>query len=196
MKLNFLLIWFLVWMPAGTCTNNDHLNKIDFYLNASTVAEKSKYMADNFHSFFMTKEGTGENKSEALASFQHWDGPLHPDIKILQYSFHDSIWEVTFNEQNDFSKPLGFPGWKGTTTFTFNSDGLIEETLYVPDSTNLSYKPFLQPALDWLTKNTPGALSEVYQNNKLVQTETTANKWRLLLQKWQSQKNDSSKQSG
>jgi len=196
MKLNFLLIWFLVWMPESTCTHNNYLNEINFYLDASTTDEKSTYMADDFHSFFMSKEGAGENKSEALASFQNWDGPLHPDVKVIHYSFSDSVWKVTFNEQNDFSKSIGFPGWRGTTTFTFNSGGLIEETLYVPDSTNLSYKPFLQPALHWLQKNMPGELSEVYQNNKLVQTETTANKWRTLLQKWQAQKNDSSKQSG
>ena len=162
----------------------------------STVAEKSQYMADNFHSFFVSKEESGENKSEALASFQNWDGPLHPDVKIIHYFFHDSVWKITFNEQNDFSKSIGFPGWKGTTTFIFNSDGLIEETLYVPDSTNLSYKPFLQPALNWLQKNMPDELSEIYKNNKLVQTEMSANKWRSLLQKWQSQKNNASQQSG
>ena len=113
---------------------------------------------------------------------------MHPDIKIINYTFHDSIWTVTFNEQNDFTKPIGFPGWKGTTTFVFNAAGLIQETVYVPDSTNISYKPFLQPALNWLQQNMPTELIEVYQNGKLIQTETAAIKWRILLQKWQSQK--------
>ena len=189
MKLSVLLISFLIWVPGGPCTRNDFLDKINSYLNASTVDEKSKYMAAGFRSFFITKQGTGKSKLEALQSFQNWDGPLHPDIKIINYSFHDSVWQVTFNEQNDFSKPIGYPGWKGTTTFTFNAEGLIEEAIYFPDSANLSYKPFLQPALDWLQKNMPGELNEVYQDNKLVQTEATAKKWRLLLQQWQSQKN-------
>ena len=116
---------------------------------------------------------------------------MHPNIKILSYSFHDSVWTVEVNEQNDFSKPIGFPGWKGTITFVFNSKDLIQETIYVPDSTNLSYKPYLQPALDWLRINKPAELSEVYQNDKLVQTEASANKWRLLLKEWQSHKNNS-----
>lgn len=191
MKFSFFLISFLIWVPGGPCSRNAYLDKINSYLNASTVAEKSQYMADSFHSFFISKQGAGETKSEALQSFQNWDGPLHPDIKIIHYSFHDNVWQVTFNEQNDFSKPIGFPGWKGTTRFTFNAESLIEETIYVPDSTNLSYKPFLQPALNWLKKNMPNELSEVYQNNKLVQTEVTANKWRLLLKQWESQKNKS-----
>ena len=115
---------------------------------------------------------------------------MHPDIEIINYTTHDNIWTVTFNEQNDFTKPIGFPGWKGTTTFVFNSKGLIEETVYVPDSSNLSYKPFLQPALQWLQKNMPNELNKVYQNGKLIQTELAANEWRTLLQKWQSQKNN------
>jgi hypothetical protein len=193
MKNSFLLLWLLAWVPVNTCTDNMNLKEITSYLNASDTAEKSRYMADNFHSFFMTKEGTGKNKSQALESFQNWDGPMHPDINIINYTSHDSIWTVTFNEQNDFTKPIDFPGWKGTITFVFNSKNLIEETVYVPDSTNLSYKPFLQPALEWLQKNMPNELNEVYKNGKLIQTEVAANKWRTLLQKWQSQKNDSNK---
>jgi hypothetical protein len=189
MKFNFLIIWFLVWMPESTCINNNYLKTIDAYLNADSVAEKSKYMADNYRAYFMNEKDEGENKSQALQSFQNWDGPMHPDVKINSYTFGNGMWKVTFNEQNDFSKAIDFPGWNGTTTFTFNSAGLIEETIYVPDSNNISYKPFLQPALDWLQKNMPGELSEVYQNNKLVKTETAANKWKQLLQQWQLQKN-------
>ena len=177
----------LVWIPFNSCIENNYLNKINHYLNASSVDEKSKYMADDFHSFFMNKDGKGKTKTEALQSFQNWDGPMHPDISIINYSSREkNIWTVTFNEQNDFSKPIGFPGWKGTTTFVFNAQGLIEETLYVPDSTNLSYKPFLQPALEWLQKNMPAELKEVYKDNRLVQTEAAANKWRILLQSWRS----------
>ncbi len=159
-------------------------------MNASDTADKSKYMAANFRSFFISKEGTGKNKSETLQSFQNWDGPMHPDVKIISYSSHESVWKVEFNEQNDFTKPIDFPGWKGTKTFTFNSKGLIKETIYVPDSTNLSYKPFLQPALNWLQQNMPVELSEVYQIDKLLQTEAGANKWRSLLKQWQAHKNN------
>jgi hypothetical protein len=191
MKNSIPLFWLLVWVPVHSCINKTYLNEIKSYLNAATITEKSKYMAEDYHSFFIRKNQNGKNKSQALQSFQNWDAPLHPDIKILSYSFHDSVWTVEFNEQNDFSKPIGFPGWKGTATFVFNSKDLIQETMYVPDSTNLSYKPFLQPALDWLQLNRPAELNEVYQNGKLVQTEASANKWRLLLREWQAQKNNS-----
>ncbi|HYK46651.1 MAG TPA: hypothetical protein VEV83_15850 [Parafilimonas sp.] len=187
---NKVAIFLLVWLPAHSCTQNVQLDKIKAYLNASTVEEKSKYTSDNFRSYFINKEDGGKNKTEALASFQNWDGPMHPDIKILSYTFHDSIWTVTFNEQNDFTKPIGYPGWKGTATFVFDSKGLIRETTYVPDSANLPYKPYLKPAVDWLKVNMPQELDEVYQNGKLVQNAEAANKWRMLLSKWQSQKNN------
>jgi len=185
---NNVAIFLLAWVSVHSCTQNVQLDKINAYLNASTVEEKSKYTSDNFRSYFISRQDGGENKTEALASFQKWDGPMHPDIKILSYTFHDSIWTVTFNEQNDFSKPIGYPGWKGTTTFVFDSQGLIRETTYVPDSTNLPYKPYLKPAVDWLKVNMPQELDEVYQNGKLVQTAEAANKWRELLNTWQSQK--------
>ena len=138
----------------------------------------------------MNKQETGKNKHAALQSFQNWDGPMHPDIKILNYSSQGSVCTVTFTEQNDFSKSIGFPGWRGTTTFVFDSAGLIKETLYVPDSTNISYKPFLQPALNWLEQNEPAELSNVYRNGKLIQTETAANEWRMLLKQWRSHKDE------
>ncbi len=190
MKNPVLLFWLLAWMPVNTCTNNTHLTTIFSYLNACDTAEKSKLMAADFHSFFISKERSGKNKAETLQSFQNWDGPMHPDINIITYSSNDSIWKVTFNEQNDFTKPIGFPGWKGTTIFIFNKQGLIEETIYTPDSTNISYKPFLQPAINWLQKNKPGELNEVYQNGKLIQTEMAATKWRALLQQWKLKKAD------
>src|SRR3954465_8393278 len=86
MKNFYLLFWFLVWLPtANTCTNNVTLKKITSYLNTSDTAEKSKYMAEDFHSFFITKDGNGKNKQQTLQSFQCWDGPMHPEIKIISY---------------------------------------------------------------------------------------------------------------
>lgn len=171
------------------CKTKDSLRRINYYLNASTVEQKSSYMADNYRSFFLTKEGEGKNKKEALASFMDWDGPMHPDIKITSYTIDGNVWTVHFLEQNDFTKLIGFPGWKGTSTFTFNSKRLIEEVLYVPDENNPPYKPYLTPALDWLQKNKPQELNEVYQENKLIQTEVAANKWRELLTLWRRQTN-------
>ena len=170
-----------------SCTDKVYLKKIDNYLNASTSEIKSKYMADNYHSYFMEKKGDWEDKIAALKSFQNWDAPLNPDIKISSYIKDDSIWTVRFNEQNDFTKPIGYPGWKGTMQITFDSNGLIQETIYIPDSSNLSYKSFLKPAVEWLQKNMPADLNIVYQNNKLIQTEATANKWKMLLHIWKEQ---------
>jgi hypothetical protein len=144
-------------------------------------------MAENYRNFFLEKKGEGKTKSEALSSFMDWDGPMHPDIKITGHSVLGKVWTVKFLEQNDFTKLLGFPGWKGTMTFTFDSKGLIQETFYVPDADNPPYKPYFTPALDWLRKNKPDELNEVYQDNKLIQTEVAANKWRELLKAWRDQ---------
>ena len=146
-------------------------------------------MAEDFRSYFMDKSGKGKTRSEALNSFLNWDGPLHPDVKILHYRIKGDSCIVYFNEQNDFSKPIGYPGWKGSMVFRFNSMKQIRESIYIPDSTNSSFKPYLQPALDWMAKNKPNELSRIYQNNRLVQNGETAVLWRELLKEWKLQNN-------
>ena len=145
-------------------------------------------MAPGYRSFFIEKKGSGKDKQQSLAAFQNWDAPLHPDIKILSYTVHKNTWTINFNEQNDFAKLIGFPGWKAVEILVLDDKGLITEATYVPDDSNPSYKKWLQPAVDWLQQNKPVELSEVYKDGKLVQTEATAKKWILLLQLWQENK--------
>ena len=165
-----------------------YLKKIETYFNASTVKEKSKFMADDYRSYFIEKKGEGTNKTDALKSFQNWDAPLHPQITILNYTVNKNTWTIRFNEENDFSKPIEFPGWKATEIITVNSKKLIKEAIYIPDSTNPSYKKWLLPAVEWLKANKPDSLQQVYQNGKLIQTETTAKEWRILLREWRENK--------
>ena len=117
-------------------------------------------------------------------SFLKWDAPLHPDIKILNYTIDENKWTIEFNEQNDFTKPIRFPGWKAKEIITLNKKGFIKEAIYIPDPANPSYRKWLQPAVDWLQKNMPDSLHDVYQNGKLIQTEVTAAEWVRLLKHW------------
>ena len=171
-------------LAVVSCTNKIYLRRIESYLNASTVDVKSKYMAKDYRSYFEEKKGNGKDKEAALRSFSDWDGAMHPDVEILSYSSNGNTWTVHFNEKNDFAKLIGFPGWKGTSQLTFNSQKLIKQSIYIPDSTNPPYKPYLKPALEWLRQNMPTQLDEVYKDNKLVQTEESAKKWISLLKTW------------
>ena len=187
MKIVLSLVFLL--MILVSCTSNVHLRRIKVYLNAYTVDTKEKYMAEEYRSFFMEKKGEGENKNEALKSFLGWDAPLHPDIHILNYTPDGNMWQVEFNEQNDFSKLIGFPGWKGTEMIRFNTKRMIDEMIYIPDDSNPNYKTWLQPAVDWLQKNKPTELNDVYKDGKLIRTSETAKKWVLLLQLWRKEMN-------
>ena len=141
-------------------------------------------MSGNYHSFFEKKSGSGADKQAALKSFMNWDGQLHPDIKILHYSRQHNMWTVFFLEQNDFSKLIGFPGWKGSSQITFDSNQLIVESIYFPDSTNPDYKHYLAPAVQWLKENKPDKLNEVYKDGRLIQNEESARMWVELLTSW------------
>lgn len=178
-----LILLFLI----SSCSKDIYLHRIKTYLNAADTTTKAKYLSENFHSFFEERKGEGKDKVAAMRSFLNWDAPLHPDIKIISYTIHGNEWTVVFNEQNDFTKPIGFPGWKGTAFIRFNDKKQIEETIYIPDPGNPPYKKWLQPALDWLQKNKPAGLNEVYQDNKLIQTNETAKKWASLLKLWKKE---------
>jgi len=177
----------LVLATLASCSNKTCLRRIDSYLNAHTVEAKGKYMSEDYRSFFIEKKGEGETREQALQSFLKWDAPLHPDITILSHTINGNTWKIEFNEQNDFSKLIGFPGWKGREMIRFNSKKMIDEMIYIPDDTNPNYKKWLQPAVEWLQKNKPDELSEVYKDGKLVQTSETARKWVSLLQLWRKE---------
>jgi len=185
MKSSLPLAFLLTILTS--CTNRIYFHRIEAYLNAHTVETKEKYMAEDYRSFFIEKKGEGENKEEALQSFLNWDAPLHPDVQILSHKRAGNMSTVEFNEQNDFSKLIGFPGWKGTEIIRFNGKKMIDEMVYIPDDTNPNYKNWLQPAVDWLQKNKPTELSEVYKDGKLIRTSETAKKWIGLLQLWQKE---------
>lgn len=170
-----------------SCTREMYVRKIQSYLNTSAISERAKYQSESFHSYFEEKKGGGKDKATALKSFENWDGPMNPDIQIYRYTVKHKTWMIWFNEQNDFTKAIGYPGWKGSMSITFDRKGLLEETIYFPDSTNAPYKPFLLPAIEWLRKNRPEELNEVYRDNKLIQTTASANKWKVLLNTWKQE---------
>ena len=167
-----------------SCSDKTYLKKINSYLNAATSEAKAAYMSENYRSFFMEKKGEGDDKTTSLNDFKAWDGQMAPDVTIFDHSSKGKTWLVHFNEQNDFSKLIGFPGWKASMSVTFDNTGLITETIYFPDSTNPDYKKWLQPAVDWLNTNFADELNEVYQNNRLIKNEAAAIKWKELLTRW------------
>ena len=185
MKVYFATVFLLI--SRLSCTNKVYLHRIRTYLNAHTIKTKSRYLSEDYHSFFVEKKGEGKDKKAALTSFLNWDAPLHPDLTILNYSVNGDEWRIEFNEQNDFSKLIGFAGWKGTEIIRFDSKKKIRETIYLPNYKNPDYKKWLQPATDWLQKNRPAELDEVYKKEKLVQTPETAKKWIKLLQLWRKE---------
>jgi hypothetical protein len=169
----------------SACNNKIYIERATAYMNASNPEDKSKYMAEGFRSYFAENgKGDGKNREQVLTSFMEWDGPMHPDIPIQKYTRRKDTFTVYFVEKNDFTKLIGYPGWKGKAEFVFDSKKMIEEYIYYPDSTNASYKPYLQPAIIWLQKNKSEELAEVYRNGKLVQNEEAAKHWIRLLNEW------------
>src|SRR5258708_20630893 len=118
--ITFCLILILLSPRPGDAGDDVLLKKIETYLNASGVVEKAKYMSPDYRFYFAKKEGRGEGKDSSLQSFQRWDAPLHPDIKILSYSRNQRTWTLRINEENDFTKLIKFPGCKATEIVTFD----------------------------------------------------------------------------
>ncbi|HYF29622.1 MAG TPA: hypothetical protein VD993_00735 [Chitinophagaceae bacterium] len=189
MKQNILLVLGCVFcciLLVISCRYPTYRHKVGQYLNADDSVSKVKYMANNYRSYFKLREGTGKNREESLKGFKNWDGALNPDVKITSFSRVKDTVTVHFVEQNDFSKLIDYPGWRGTEVITFDNSGLITEMIYIPDTTNPPYRSWLAPALDWLQQHEPDSLALVYKDNRLVQTEYTAKLWTRLLKRWRA----------
>jgi hypothetical protein len=176
-------------ISAQTNAEKNRLETLKLFYSASTAEEREKFMAENYHFYFNEKKGNGGSKQSSLKSFMNWDGPLHPDIRIDSVAGNDSIWVVRFLEQNDFSKLIAYPGWKATERVTFDENNRIKEIIYIPEPNQPEYGSYFKPALEWLKKNKPEELNEVYKDKKLVQTERAAKKWVELLKIWRKATN-------
>ncbi|HMG67997.1 MAG TPA: hypothetical protein VK588_09930 [Chitinophagaceae bacterium] len=176
--ISLLLISFL------SCTNRIYLHRIKGYFNSDNIKSRGRWLSEDCHSYFIEKKGDGEDKVSALNSFLNWDAPLHPDLRILNYTVKGNICTIEFNEQNDFSKLIQYPGWKGTEIIRFNSKKLIDQVIYIPANDNPDYKTWLKPAVDWLQNKYPDEIIEIYKGGKLIKNPVTARKWVLLLQRW------------
>jgi hypothetical protein len=186
--IRVLALAFLSVAIATALPNETRLANLRAFLNAPSAEARGKLMADDYHFYFNEKKGDGDSKEKSLASYDNWDGPLHPDIKIRDYRVEDDVWNISIIELNDFAKLIGYPGWKATETVTFDDAHLVREVIYVPDEGSPDYKKYLQPAVDWLEANKPAELKKVYDldNKRLIQTNASAKKWVELLTAWKA----------
>jgi hypothetical protein len=162
------------------------LENLTAFLNASSADARGKLMADDYRFYFNERKGDGGSKEKSLESFDNWDGPLHPDVRILEHEADGDVWTVTIVERNDFAKLIEFPGWKATETITFDDANRVREVIYIPIQGGKDYREYLHPALDWLAANRPDDLKKVYDLDKkrLIQTRASAKKWVELLTEW------------
>jgi hypothetical protein len=171
---------------AAALPDQIRLGNLKAFLNAPSAEARGKLMAGDYHFYFNERKGDGDSKEKSLSSYDNWDGPLHPDIKIRDYRIESDVWTISIIELNDFAKLIGFPGWKATETVTFDADNLVREVIYVPIESGKDYKEYLKPAVVWLEANRPDELKQVYDLDKkrLIQTNASAKKWVELLTEW------------
>jgi hypothetical protein len=183
--MRVLALAFLSVAVATALPNETRLVNLRAFLNAPSAEARGKLMADDYHFYFSERTGDGGSKEKSLASYDNWDGPLHPDVKIRDYRVEGDVWTISVIELNDFAKLIGYPGWKATETITFDDANLIREVIYVPVESG-NYKSYLAPALDWLEENRPDELKQVYDLDRarLIQSNASATQWVELLTEW------------
>ncbi len=189
------LCWLLVILSSTGCNDKkDSFAKPDPVAKLYTSKSKRnhlKQLSEDYRLYFRKIEGSGINK-EILSKMLDWDYNLNASKKILDtaYLSKDSIVLLS-HEENDFSRLIGFPGWKSENTFTI-TDNKIDLQLYKPVD-EINYKPYLEPAIHWLLENDSLGLIKIYnlQKGLLIQDSIAAGRWVKLLTKWKMAKKDS-----
>ena len=154
-------------------------------------AQLKKYAGESFKAYFASKKSGGQTLDAYIASLNEWDFPLHGRFDILElHAAADSATAIV-NEQNDFSKGIGYPGWKATIILHFDDNHRITEQIYFPYADNADYRAWLKPALEWLIINRAETVSQIFniERSRLIKSPQSAKMWVKLLNEWKSETN-------
>jgi len=115
-----------------------------------------------------------------------WDYALNVTHRIGSITSRDGAVVVTIHEDNDFSRLIDFPGWDSTSTFVVDEHGQVVSQFYVPRPGQPEWRPYLEPALAWARTHRPEALTTIFPNSKLAQSEESAALWVQVLREWRA----------
>ncbi|QSE99144.1 hypothetical protein [Fulvivirga lutea] len=181
---------FLITLSTLDCSSNESNRNqliLNQFYNTTSRSQHLAYLAEDYQLYFGSVKGKGMSKSK-LAELLRWDYALNPDRQILEFiKLSSDTVILRSKEENDFSKLIKYPGWESVNTYIIDKSGLIKLQLYQPKN-EISYKPYLEPAIACLAVNDSLRLAEVYdsENKRLIQDSISAVKWTGLLREWRA----------
>lgn len=173
---------------GGCTTKHPYQATLDRYLaarQAGRVDDASACLSPDARIWFEQKTGPGRPKS-LTGGWGAWDVEMNAANTYDNVVITGDTLAATFHEQNDFSRLIGFPGWRSRSTFWFDDQGRISEQLYVPLPQHPPQQACFDPALDWAREHRPDELAGIYPNDQFEPSTETARRWRALLIEWRT----------
>ena len=186
-NVRFHAVVFIAVLFVSGCATTQHgraRRAVERYLSAPTLAAAAALLSPEYQISFGETTAAGVDRAAAVDMLQ-WDFALNPYRRIDDITVNaQGAVVVRVHEENDFSRLIGFPGWNATSTFTVDANGLITSQHYVPDPRQTDWRPYLEPALQWLRQNRPEVLARIFPDGKLVRTAEAAREWVSVLKAW------------
>ncbi len=181
----------IVTIASGTGCSSRHSYQrtLDSYLAAKQAGDAKQaatYLAPDARIWFDEKTGPGRPKSP-ISGWGAWDLELnavntYSDVEIVGNSL-----TALFHEQNDFSRLIGFPGWRSRSTYWFDEQGRIAEQLYEPMAQHPPMQAYFDAPLRWARTHHADELAAIYPEEQFRPNTDTARRWRTLLLAWRAE---------
>ncbi|HSR67805.1 MAG TPA: nuclear transport factor 2 family protein [Acidobacteriota bacterium] len=153
-------------------------------VNAHDMDRALACLAPDFQLHFVGSEYS--LSKEALSKAMGWDAGADGQVEWEPVGSSGGSFSYEGQESNEFLRLLGIPHLKFQTTFSVNSQGLIEKQRYqlLPDQP--SSQEAMKPAVEWARRHRPQELAEIYPDGQMVYSKEMARRWVALLKEWRA----------
>lgn len=178
----------LIALAGGCATTHPHQRTLDAYLaarQAGDIDAARRHLAPDARIWFGEKTGPGRPKT-LTGGWGAWDIEMHAVNTYDDVAITDETIAATFHERNDFSRLIGFPGWRSRSTFWLDEHDRISEQLYEPLPQHPPQSACFDAPLEWARQHRPDVLAEIYPDDQFAPSTETARRWRELLIDWRT----------
>lgn len=173
---------------GGCAGAHSYKQTLDAYLaarQAGDVELAGRHLSPDARIWFDVKTGPGRPKS-LTGGWGAWDIEMNAVNTYDEVVITDDSISATFHERNDFSRLIGFPGWRSRSTFWFDEQGRIVEQLYVPLPQHPPQRVCFEAPLQWARLHRADELEVIYPNDRFEPSAESGRRWRALLIEWRN----------
>ncbi len=176
---------FLLFTITLACTerNEDILTEYLATHNSHNVQQSLSYYSDDI-SFELVGTWIKKGKEE-IKNLEEWDAAVNSFLEVNIVRINKDTLFCSGNERNDWFIAVGIDEIVYEEIIFIIKDGLIYKVVAKPSSeTGKKIGSAMNSIMEWASKTDNNPLSELLPNGEFTYSKETAEKWLIVLDKW------------